>query len=1237
MTYGAGLRRKPVRMDKTPWTDEQRQAIEGKNPRLLVAAAAGAGKTAVLVERIIRKITDTRHPVDIDRLLVVTFTNAAAAEMRERITEALAKRLEKAPGSHTIQRQLTLLSKASITTIHSFCLQVIRSNFQEAGIDPGFRIADDTESRLMKMEALDEVFEEQYENDDEGFKNLLENYGGNRDDSALGELVMEISTFVQSMPWPERYLKKMADNMNIPEGKDFGQTPWGKEILNHIRFELNGMLEILAHAEEIIKNDPELIKYEDVFREDRQKVSAVLDIFSKDGLCIWDRVYEAVRDFCFSRLPSASRDADKALKDVVQGIRNDVKKAIKVLGGKVIASDSAQTISDMRSLSPLIKEMGSLVNKFLKRYALKKRKKAVVDFNDLEHFCLDILCDMKDGQPVLTNTALKYREQFNEILVDEYQDSNMVQETIISMISGEGCKTPRVFMVGDIKQSIYRFRQARPEIFLEKYNDYKSRTEDIKRKVLLLKNFRSREGVINAVNFLFRRIMSSSVGELDYTDDEALHQGALYGSCPSGMSPADKAEFHIVNLEDTGEESDNEKEMLDRIQCEARVVAHRIRELFIPDKKGRRLCVYDKGRKEYRQAMYRDIVVLLRTTRNWAEVFAEEFALVGIPAFTDSGQGFFKTIEIQVVLSFLQVIDNPLQDIPLLSVLRSPVFSFASDELAQVRLEDTKAPLFNALRKTACKEQGRVSEKALVFMEKLTRWRDMAVYMSTDQLIWQLYNDTGYYTIVGAMPAGEQRQANLRMLFERARQFEQTSYRGLFNFINFIDRMKGSSGDMGSAKILGENENVVRIMSIHKSKGLEFPVVILSGCGKRFNLQDSEKRILLHYKLGFGPDVVDCSLRAAWPSAAKTAVRERIRAETLSEEMRILYVGMTRAREKLIVTGSVNNLSRAAGRWAARAGLKSDRVPGYLVRKGRSYIEWIGPALLKHRDSGLLPVIDDSSCWNVMLWNKNDLTVSAAGTREQEKSITSWMENIQNHKKDPGLAGFATERLGWEYPFSAVAGMPAKVSVSELKRRFNIERTGQASALSDMPVLAKKPKFLEGKKGLSAAEKGTALHFVMQHLDLNREDIETQIRKMKDRDLITAQQADSVDTERIRGFLNSSLGKRLKASGRVMREVPFNMEIPCSEVYGHLEGKGCKKETMLLQGIIDCYFEEPDGLVLLDYKTDYVPEGKTNIINERYGLQMKYYTRALSLLSGKTVKEGYIYLFRYGQAVRFNY
>jgi ATP-dependent helicase/nuclease subunit A len=1252
-------------MSGVKWTKEQMDAITERGCNLLVAAAAGSGKTAVLVERIIRRITDEKRPVDIDRLLVVTFTNAAATEMRERISDAISKILEKNPGSKHLQRQLTLLNRAAITTIHSFCLEVIRNNFHLIDLDPGFRIADQTESLLMKIEALEELFEEKY---DEGnvsglFLQLVECYGGKRDDQALQNMVLEIFEFVQSCPWPERWLTEKTEAFNVDEGFDFANTIWGRCIIENVRIELSGILDMMRRTLDTISSSRGLEPYIPAFDEDIANIEVVL----KNGSGSWDEFYDSMGTFQFRKLSRCKKDTDKAVQEMAKAVRNEFKGRIKKIKEEVFVSKSGSIISDLKRLHPLVVCLSQLVLELGEKYRKKKNEKSVLDFNDLEHYCLDILFEDSQGL-IPSKVALELREKFEEILVDEYQDSNMVQEVILSTISRQDSKEPNMFMVGDVKQSIYRFRQAKPELFLQKYNTYSEKKGSRNRVIQLFKNFRSRKEIIDCSNFIFKQIMSRNIGELDYDEKEELNFGAEYlmhegEECAEGK----EVELHIIDMkqedsdnhfnredndgieeQDEGFNSNDNAEELDNIQVEARIIAKRIRELT-GDSGKTALKVLDNASGILRNVEYRDIAVLLRTTSGWADIFVKELSQQGIPVYGDTGTGYFNTVEVQTIMSLLQIVDNPMQDIPFLSVLRSPIGGFTPDELIDIRISDKESTIYEAMKELSGNGNSKTAEKAKGFLKRLGVWRDKARFMSTDELIWYLYTDTGYYGYTGAMPGGAQRQANLRVLFERARLFEQTSYRGLFNFINFINRLRSSKGDMGSAKILGEKENVVRIISIHKSKGLEFPVVFVSGCGKKFNMQDMSKSILIHQDFGLGPDFVDVGKRISYPTAPKKALKYKIKRETLSEEMRILYVALTRAKEKLIITGYVKDFERSAIRWCGSINTSLTKLPDYEVMKASCYLDWLGPCVARHRDFAALretggldseqAILQDESRWKLYIWRKSDAGAELTVHKDDEKTIGD-IGDIELKAGDREINKEIERRLGWEYKYKMSSKIPVKISVTELKRFFNAEFSGEYQAeMAYMQPLVTKPRFLQEQKGLTPAEKGSLLHFVMQHLelglDISESSIEKQLAGMVSRKLIDQYQAENVSIYKIKEFFNSALGRRMLKADKIFREVPFNIELECSEIYDNLSGNICPEDTILLQGIIDCYFEEGDGLVLVDYKTDYVAPGGIDAVKKRYRVQIDYYAKALERITGKRVTGKYIYLFWNGQTVEY--
>lgn len=1221
------------------WTAEQKSAIEKRGCNLLVAAAAGAGKTAVLVERIIEKIIDADNPVDIDRLLVVTFTNAAASEMRERIGDAIAGEIEKNPDSKRLQRQIALLNKSNITTIHAFCLEVIRNNFNLTDLDPAFRIADSTECVLLKQEVMDEMFDELYENESFGdeFFNLVDSYGGKKDDSGLMDIVDMVFEFSRSTPWPDEWLNDSAEAFNAGDDFDFGDSKWAKVLVDDLKIELSGICRSLMRAVGMLDNADELEKYKIHINKELNNVKDVMNTCTT-----FDKLIKGISKIEFERLPSIRNVNDKITQEKVKKIRDGAKNEINEIKGSFKETDSDVIKDEMKKLYPKMSCLAKLAIEFGKRYRSRKKEKGVIDFSDIEHYCIDILTDRgEDGEIRPTEAALKYREKFDEVLVDEYQDSNMVQELILKMVSRSDEDNPNLFMVGDVKQSIYRFREAKPELFLEKYNAYGSSGKN--QKVLLNKNFRSREEVINAVNYIFKGIMSKDIGELDYNDEEKLNPGAAFPEPIESIPYGGAAELHIIETEDDAENTDDEdfdsKEEVNNIQLEARMAAQRIYELVNADKFY--VTYRDDEKINYRPLEYRDIVILMRSTANTAPVFMEEIKNTGIPVYADTGSGYFEVAEVQTMLSLLEVIDNPRQDIPLLAVLRSPIASFTPEELIDIRMAKNSGTFYEALKLSAGGND-KTSLKVNEFLNKLNRWRNISKNMPISEFIWYLYNETGYFAYAGAMPGGIVRQANLKMLFERAREYEKTSLKGLFNFINFINKLKQSSQDMGSAKILGENENVVRIMSIHKSKGLEFPVVFVSCLGKQFNLSDLNKSILLHHELGFGPNLVDSRRRISYPTIIKQAVSKKIKLENYSEEMRILYVAMTRAKEKLILTGTVKDLEKAYERWSSDIDSPGNKIPEHQILKGRNYLDWICPALLKHeklknfREDGkielaLSSMVDDKSMWDVKIHNRSDILKDNEDKADDKELLDDEMNKGQYY-------GEVKRRLDYEYPFKISSQIPAKLTVTELKRAEANTFEDDYSESIFVPQLAKAPVFMQGKTELPAAQVGTIMHLVMQHINLNGEITPESVNRLLDylydNEFITKEEMAAVDVDKIVGFFKSPLGIRMMLASFVHREAPFYMEVNANEIYKNLP-ENYRDEHIIIQGVIDCYFEEDDGIVLIDYKTDYVPHGRNDMIKERYRVQIDYYTKALEKMTDKKVKEKYIYLFYNGETIKF--
>ncbi|HBF5712710.1 TPA: helicase-exonuclease AddAB subunit AddA [Clostridioides difficile] len=1273
-------------MSSPKWTKEQLEVIESRECNLLVAAAAGSGKTAVLVERIIQMITSRENPIDIDKLLVVTFTNAAASEMRERIGDAIGKALDENPENKHLQNQLVLLNKSSITTIHSFCLDVIKSNFHRINLDPNFRIGDQTECAILKQEAIEEVFEDLYEERDEGFLNLVESYAERGGDKEVQDIILGIYSFAMASPEPKKWLIDSAERFNIDENFDFSQSIWARAILDTVKIEINGLCLNMERALKEVESIEELETFAEKLSVEYKKIADISQACNKS----WDEAYKKMASMSFENyvkgVKRISKDAPsyiKESKEKAKTIRDKTKKSLESIVSATFNKDNDSIREEIKYLYNIVKPISSVVLRFEEEYSNKKREKGIIDFNDIEHFALNILTDVDEkGNIVPSDIAVGYRNKFYEIFIDEYQDSNLVQEVLLKAVANT--ETPNRFMVGDVKQSIYRFRQAKPELFLQKYNNYNDKKGSSHRKIMLYKNFRSREEVVDAVNYIFENIMNENIGEIEYTEKERLNLGANFNvdtdekSIIGGateihlMQKDNKLDDDIINDKDdrinNKENEIEEEEKLDNIQLEARMVGNIIKDLMKVNEDGTIQKVYDKGIDGYRPVEFRDIVILLRATSAWAPVFADELMNMDIPTYADVGVGYFDTIEIKTILSLLQIIDNPMQDIPLISVLKSPIFGFTPEDLIDIRVQSKDKIFYEVLKSTAeydgftDSQNENESEfipseecinKSKDFLIKLKEFKEKSMYMSTDEFIWYLYTRTGYYAYVGALPGGSQRQANLKVLFERAKQFEETSLKGIFNFVNFIEKLKKSSSDMGSAKTLGENANVVRIMSIHKSKGLEFPVVICSAMGKNFNTQDFKKSILYHHNLGYGPQFVDYERRISFPSIAKEALKSKINIENLSEEMRVLYVAFTRAKEKLIITGSTRNIQDSIKRWSN--GIESlDTISQYEILKGKNFLDWIMPCVLRHRDlSNLLEEVgldavfnvEHNSKWYGKLWNKNDILVEKKSDEEKE-SIEEILEKIDVDNPDSDYYSEIEEKLNYIYPYEFSTRKPATISVTEIKKIQNNYEEELINTIFEQKVILKKPLFIqneEEREKISGTERGTIVHLVMEVLDLKNvssvNDIKSQIRGFVSKGIITEKQASIVNPYKIYKFFASNIGKRMLNAEIINREKSIYAQVNMKDIYiyekliNNDDKKLYDNESVMLRGIVDAYFEEDNQIVLVDYKTDFVNEENINQIIEKYKKQLDLYADIIETLTGKSVKEKCIYLFGVDEAV----
>lgn len=1407
------------------WTDDQWRAIVTSGSNILVAAAAGSGKTAVLVERIIRKISaDT----DVDRLLVATFTKAAAAEMKERIRIALEKELDKNPGSDHLRRQLALMGRASITTLHSFCLDVIRRYYSLIGLDPGFRIANETEAELLRMDVLDALFEERYAavdtEDGLAFLELVERFGGERGDEPLYALVMKLYNFSQSHPWPKAWLQDTAAAFRVRDAEELGRTDWVRSLADSVSLSLNGAQSLLEQAMDITRLPAGPDAYAETFQDDLNVIHTLQRKVNHEP---WETWHEAFTAASFGKLKGQRGDAcDKGLQEQAKDLRDSVKKMIADMTDELFTRTPEQFAAELMEMAPLMETLAGLADEFGNRFEAAKLEKGLIDFGDMEHYCLRILRDSSStpSEMIPSAAALEYQQQFQEVLLDEYQDTNMVQEAIVSLISRPG-KGNR-FMVGDVKQSIYRFRLAEPGLFLRKYKTYltsdamqeagvndsangtdsdQDSDQEYGVRIDLARNFRSRQEVVDGVNDVFRAIMREKAAEMDYDERAELVCGASYPPASDGGPPERYAvEFAVLDKggksaggtdEEADESSDGEgdgeggaepAEDLQTVQLEARWIASQILRL-----KGLQMGegaaaeepfqVYDGKRGRKRPLAWRDIVILLRADKQWAPTIIEELQQHGIPAYAELSSGYFEATEVETMLSLLRVIDNPYQDIPLAGTLRSPLVGLTGEELALIRIAGGRAAYYEAVRRaandTSIPEE--TQRKLIQFLTALEAWREEAREGSLADLLWRIYRETGYYDLVGGMTGGLQRQANLRALHDRTRQYEATTLRGLFRFLRFIDRMRESGGDLGTARALGEQEDVVRIMSIHKSKGLEFPVVFAAGLGKQFNKRDLTAPFLMHKQLGFGPRYVDTELRVSYPTLPNLAIRQRLGMETLAEEMRILYVALTRPKEKMFLVGTVADAEKQLQRWASAVD-RDGQLPDFRIAGASKFIDWLGPLAM---EAGIpIVVAQDQADEKLALEAQDNVTAgssadtvkeilaqpitkedelsrlrafkewktavvpasvlgleAAAGTVEDSEAMAAFaerMQAVQSLVPLPASSEAAEEidrRLSWRYPYMAATTTAAKTSVTEMKRLHaevgedesvlllpEIAEAAEAASLAvaeeaidsdemeeleemaelaefkglnelsgeavqldlfDMPVqeegqvelffdeeavslvheekpLAgferkfeasapqggggeytfrlRRPKFME-EASLTAAERGTVSHLVMQHIPLTDEVTEETVRytvqRLREQTMLSRQQAEAVDIAGSAAFFQSGVGKRLLEAKWVRRETPFSVTFPASRVYPGWE-KSLSEEPILIQGVIDCLFEDEHGLVLLDYKTDRIQMKQWEQAAERHRFQLTLYAEAIEAVIGRKIDECYVFFFDGGRAVK---
>ena len=1238
------------------WTKEQEQVIGLRNRNILVSAAAGSGKTAVLVQRILGKVMDPEHPVDIDRLLIMTFTRAAAGEMRERIANALEDALGENPENEHLQRQTALIHTAQITTIDGFCAYVIRNYFHLIGLDPGYRTGEEGELKLLQEDVMKELLEAYYAKDQEKYKYFIECYAAGKSDESIRDLIYSLYHAAMSNPYPDEWMEKCIDSYKNTDIESIKASEWMKLLWKNVLADLEQAKGLAEEARKLCFSPGGPYLYDDAISSD---LLLIRDAQEKALTGDFDGTRAVLGSPAFARLSTKKpkEPVDDLLKEQVKALRENEKDILKDLGSRYFTVGEEELPLLLECCREPVEMLVELTREFIRLYGEKKREKNILDFTDMEHFALEILmervADEDEAGYRMSQAARELSMKYDEVMVDEYQDSNLVQEMITTCVSGWAKKSKNIFMVGDVKQSIYRFRLARPELFMEKYKKYML-TDSEEQRIDLHKNFRSRSQVLSCANFIFRQIMGEDLGGIAYDEAAALYPGAVF---PEGA----RDEFlstEVLLVEKDSEELEDLMEGQDARELEALAISHRIQEMVGKEK------ILDKETGEYRPVRYGDIVILLRTASGWSETFTDVLSAHGIPVYAASKTGYFSALEVVTVLNYLQVCDNPLQDIPLAGVLRSPLAGCTTQELAVIREEDPEGMLYESVLHflgeeeqyslISPKEREALQEKLHGFITLLNEMRDLAVYTPVHELILEILRRTGYGNYAKALPNGAQRSANLAMLVEKAMDYEKTSYRGLFNFVRYIEHLQKYEVDYGEVNLSGAGEGSVEIMTIHKSKGLEFPVVILAGMGKQFNFQDLNAKLLIHPDYGLGADAILPDRRMVVSTLNKQVIRRQLLEESLGEEIRVLYVALTRAKEKMILTGAVSNLDKELISLSHFRENQTELLPAETRLKGKNYLDYVLPALARHRcmDSlyekiGLFPtkenpLYEDPAQFQVKRITAQMLTeaevVDQATGQMEENLLEDWdSEKVM----DSGIREELDKRFGFVYPYEYRRDIPVKVTVSDLKKKsYHEDEEIEEAVYFEPDIVPLVPRFIEEKteaeEEFTGAARGTAYHRVMECLEYGKTDtsqnLKEQIEELVQNQKLSEVEAKCVRVSDIRGFVECDLGQRMKAAalkGRLFREQPFVISRSAAEI----DESWDESERVLVQGIIDAYFLEDEEIVLVDYKTDYVRRGEEKKLIERYHTQLEDYGQALERMTRRRVKEKYIYSFALKKAI----
>lgn len=1189
------------------WTKEQMQVITLRNRNILVSAAAGSGKTAVLVERIIRRILEEEHPVDIDHMLIVTFTSAAAAEMRERIGSAIDRALEQNPSSSHLMKQAALVHHAQITTIHSFCLNLIRNYFHQVDLEPNFRIAEEGELNLLKEDVIAEVLNRNYEAADDAFLAFVECFATGKTDDKLRDMILKLYHFAMSYPWPKEWLHEIAENYRFNGFKELEKKPWMTALLTYLHHMFDNLFEMAEENVRLSLEEDGPYYLNETAMQDAALLRELAE--AKD----YADISEALSTLCFGRLPSKrGYDGNEQKLEWFKTQRNGIKDAVKKIKEKFFFAEEEKAAEHISKMAPVAEELVRLTAEFMEAYDAKKREKNILDFDDLEHFALKILIDEETKEP--TEAALQCRKLYEEVMTDEYQDSNLVQESLMKAVSREDMGICNRFMVGDVKQSIYRFRLARPELFMEKYDRFT--TEESKnQKIELHKNFRSRQEVIDLSNHIFYKIMKKDLGNVEYNEESALYPAAVYPQSTDMQAEILVADSADGLLQEAG--------LTDPARLEAELAAARIRQMMRTQK------VTDKKTGELRDIKYSDIVILLRSFGTYADTFMEVFEQKKIPAHATSKTGYFRAVEIQTILSLLRILDNPRQDIPLTAVLRSPIYGFSDEELAEVKISGGNRPFHSCVLepdRTGLTEE--LAFKLDYFLQKLSAYRDLVPELPIHELLYRILEDTGYARYAAAMPGGERRKANIEMLLEKAAAYEKTSYRGLFHFIRYMDKLHKYEVDYGEADLVSENANAVRIMTIHKSKGLEFPVVFLCGTSKMFNRTDARNSMVIHPDLGAALDYIDPKSRVRGATLYKKAVAKQIELENQGEELRVLYVALTRAKEKLVITGTAKNIKSEIEKLSLQ--MRKGEL-SFLMRSGaNSFLDWILPAVIAAGDVDLIQV-----------WDVSDLVFEEAREQfDEAEGLGTLLYEVS--RPDEEADAYVKEQLSYRYPQFAETNRKTKYSVSELKHRAAEavleEEELLANTFTEEEIVPYIPRFAGGEAKENAGPlRGTAMHRAIAYLPVEvlagssnlEKELDLWLDKIVEKGQLTEEMRRLLQMNKLQKFYRSKLALRMKAAAKrkeLYVERPFVMGRTADEI----EGDG-SHTIVLIQGIVDAFFIEDGEIVLLDYKTDRVKHAFELV--SRYKRQLELYQDAIRDNLGKNVKEKLIYSFYLDQEI----